>query len=353
MFESIVGQESANKTLDSMIKSNRMPHALLFVGPYGVGKGEMALEVARVLLCENGLNSMCKTCRSCIRTSKIGHPDLHILFPYKAPPPKVKDYTSWLDGLIEYKKLIWKEAYSPVVFEKGRQIVTGLVSEVQNMLLESSFEGGRKVCIILSADRLNNKTANSLLKIFEEPPEGVHFILTTEQLSSVLPTIVSRASIVRFRRLKIEEIESYLEKNGVDDPIKRFSYASLGDGSIKNAKAYAFDDKADIRSRAFEMYKSIAFGEPDDVVSGGFPFVYSRDFLEAEEYINGFVLFTKSVLECKLGKFNENEEYSDTIKTLSRSTDLPLLHRLSARLEEGLEMLSRNVSISMVLTSIS
>lgn len=255
MFEGIIGQEHVKKTLGSMMESGRIPHAFLFAGPNGTGKGELAFELARLLLCENGTASGCTSCRACQRASRLEHPDLHVLFPYRMQPSKSDEYASWMDGFQEHRRLLASEPYAPVVYDKARQIVVGLVNEVYERLMESSFEGGRRVCIIIAADRLNTKTGNALLKILEEPPEGVHFILTTEQLSQVLPTITSRTSIVRFRRLRVDEIAEHLEHSGLSDTGKCRSVAAASDGSMKTARALAFSDSAEVMSRACAIFE--------------------------------------------------------------------------------------------------
>ncbi|MBN1291451.1 MAG: hypothetical protein JXB48_06385 [Candidatus Latescibacteria bacterium] len=351
MFEGIIGQEAAKKTIGSMITTDRIPHALLFAGPYGVGKGETALEIARKLLCVNGLKSDCTTCNSCKRAVKLEHPDLHILFPFRAQKSS-ESMSAWVDELQSSKKGIVSELYAPIVYEKSRQIVVDLVREVYERLLESSFEGGRKVCVIFNADRLNVHTANSLLKILEEPPSGVHFILTAEKLSYVLPTIVSRASVVRFRRLTEKEITAFLEKKHGLDHEKSVLYASLAEGSLKTAKAYAFESKSDIRIRSYDMYKDVALGDHDDAVSQAYSFSWSRDVAEAEELIEGFILCTGSVLKQKYGMDRYHNNDPENIVKLSRLTDIDSLYRLAVRLEEGLEMLGRNVNIPTVMTSI-
>ncbi len=170
MFESVIGQEQAKKTLSSMIESGRIPHTLLFAGPNGVGKGETAFELARMLLCREGVASGCDSCGSCLRAAKLEHPDLHLLFPFRRPPDGSSEYQKWMDSLQEHRELITREKYAPVAYEKSRSIVVDLVNDVYERLMESSFEGGRRVCVILYADMLNVKTANTLLKILEEPP---------------------------------------------------------------------------------------------------------------------------------------------------------------------------------------
>ena len=144
------GITSGKKHVTPMMESERIPHSLLFAGPYGVGKGETAFEIARMLLCENGISSGCTTCGSCRRVSKFEHPDLHILFPFKAPPEKAENYEKWMEGIQEHRKLLAEEQYAPVIYEKGRQIVAVLVNEINTWLQESSFEGGYKICVILS-----------------------------------------------------------------------------------------------------------------------------------------------------------------------------------------------------------
>lgn len=352
MFENIVGQETAKKTIGSMIETGRIPHALLFVGSYGVGKGETALDLARMLLCENGPGSGCSACSSCNRSSKIEHPDLHVLFPFRAPPKTAEKYGPWADELVNHKKVLAGELYAPIVYEKGRQIVVDLVREVNERLQESSFEGGRKVCVILNADRLNDVTSNTMLKILEEPPDGVHFILTAERLSSVLPTITSRSSVVRFRRLTETEIAAGLENMFGVEPDSSISNAAMAEGSLKTAKAFAFENKADVRTKAFDLYRTIASGRTDEVVTQVLPYVRSRDVVEAEELIGGFTLFTRSILKKKYGIAFRNGGCSEIITALSDVTDLFALRNLSVKLEESLEMLGRNVNISTVLTSI-
>ncbi|MFC1539732.1 hypothetical protein ACFL6H_09935, partial [Candidatus Latescibacterota bacterium] len=270
--------------------------------------GEMAIELARLLLCENGPESECATCSACYRASKLEHPDLYILFPFRAPPQTAEQRSLWADELFSHRKRLSEAAYPTVIYERGLIIPRDLVDEVREKLFESSFEGGRKVCVILNADKLNATTSNLLLKILEEPPAGVHFILTTERVSSVLSTIVSRSSVIKFRRLREDEIKYYLDNNGELEREKVVSYVKSAGGSIKTAKALAFENKGETIKRAFELYNTVAYGEPEDVVSNVLLFTRSRDLIEAEEVINGFSLYTKSILEKKLGVSSKNNK---------------------------------------------
>lgn len=333
-----------------MLASGNIPHALLFAGPYGAGKAETAFELARLLLCERGHGSGCGVCGSCVRAARLEHPDLHVLFPFRAKP-ETND-GEWFEELDAYRRLLAGEPYPAVVSERGRQIVIYLVNEVRERLLESSLEGGRKVCVILGAEHLNAKTANSLLKILEEPPEGVQFILTAERVSSVLPTIVSRASVIRFRRLREEEIAGFLAGIPGITPERRDVCARLAGGSIRSAKAFALDRKDDLRERAFDLYERAAAGNPDDAVSSAAGFLWSKETVNTEELVGGFALYTKSVLEWKCGIPPRAGGRPEMVRKLAESADFPALDRLSARLQEGLEMLGRNVGIALIMTKL-
>jgi hypothetical protein len=334
-----------------MLESERIPHAILLAGPYGVGKSETALEFARLLLCAKGPLSGCTSCSACHRVVRLEHPDIHVLFPFRSRPDKKEKEAEWLEELQKHRESL-KEDYPPIVYEKARVLVVELVNEVYERLLESSFEGGRRVCIVHLAERLNDKTGNMLLKILEEPPEGGFFILTTERISSVLPTIVSRSSVLRFRRLTRKEIEDYLKKYPELSPEQRAACALFGEGSVKTAKAFAFHNRADVRTQSFDMYRAVALGGPEAVIAFAAPFQWSKEILDAEELINGFALYTRSILEVKSGISRDDNGYPGQFRELAEAADIGSLNRLSTGLEHGLEMLGRNVNISMVMTKL-
>lgn len=354
LFPAVIGQEQALSVLEGMLRSERIPHALMFAGPWGVGKGEAAFNFAGKLLCEKGADAACGTCGACIRAAKLEHPDLHVLFPFRSMPDGAESRNGWLDELASHRQRLAGEPYAPIVYEKGRQIVKGLVEDVRDRLMESSLEGGRKVCVILGADRLNRTTGNLLLKILEEPPAGVHFILTTERLSTVLPTITSRSSMVRFRRLRPAEIVTYLESAGELPADRIVSIAQSADGSIKTARSLAFEDHEDFLTGATTMYLETATGRPDSVIGQVVPFLWSRDELGAEELLNGFVHCTRTVLNASQGRITaeKNGIHAGEIAALAERTDIGSLHRLAHTLEDGLEMLGRHVNISTVLSTV-
>lgn len=352
MFESIVGQEHVKGTLGAMLSSGAVPHSLLFAGPHGVGKAETAFELARLLLCREGTMSGCSTCGPCVRAAKLEHPDLHLLFPTRAKPKKKEEESQWYDEITTHRGLLASGPYAPVYYEKSAQIVIGLVDEVRERLLETSFEGGRRICLVLSADRLNQTTGNTLLKILEEPPDGVHFILTAERASSVLPTIVSRSTVLRFRRLTSAEIAGWLVRyDGIPNE-QASSSAMRAEGSLKAARGFSTEGASGLRERAFEIYERAALGSADSVIAESSPFLWSRDVLEAEELIGGFARMSRAVLLRRAGCASSGEMGDGIVEKLAGRTNTELLGRLGKSFEEGLDMLGRNVNISLVMTKV-
>jgi DNA polymerase-3 subunit delta' len=81
-FQDIVGQTDTIKTLKHMVGSNHLPHALLLLGPNGIGKRTLALALSQYLLCTNRTDDdSCGECAACSKTAKLIHPDVHFSFP--------------------------------------------------------------------------------------------------------------------------------------------------------------------------------------------------------------------------------------------------------------------------------
>ena len=170
--------------LKQTLSSERCPHAFLFYGPSDIGKYETAINVAKFLNCENkNDNNFCDKCDQCRAINNLSHSDLFIV---------KKD---------DKKKEI-------VVDQIGDSKTDGsLIFNLRN----SRLSGNYKICIIKDIDYLNKFAANNLLKILEEPPANTIFMLTTNNLKTVLDTIKSRCSIINFNLLNKAEIFKILE----------------------------------------------------------------------------------------------------------------------------------------------
>ncbi|MBI5331229.1 MAG: DNA polymerase III subunit delta' [Betaproteobacteria bacterium] len=156
-----------------------MPHAILLSGAKGVGKLELALELARWLLCQRPhAEGACGDCDACNWFDQGNHPD------FRRVEPKTED---------EAEEGVENEAKPKTKPKKGaRPIPVEAVREVTEFLNLSSHRGGWRVALFHPAEAMNAAAANALLKTLEEPPERVLLLLVSHQPGRLLPTVLSR-----------------------------------------------------------------------------------------------------------------------------------------------------------------
>jgi DNA polymerase III subunit delta' len=216
-WNDILGQVRVKQLLQRFFESNRIPHALLFYGPEGVGKEAVAIEFARVLNCEQGSWNACGQCKSCIQFRTLHHPRLKLVFPLPSHDESKDD--SALDNLkdAELQELHVqmdekaRNPYHRISIPNAQGIKISSIRDIQHEAGFRAAESGRTVFVLCEADRMNVNAANALLKTLEEPSGGVLLILTTAKKDSLLPTILSRCQQVRFDPLTETEILAGLD----------------------------------------------------------------------------------------------------------------------------------------------
>jgi DNA polymerase III delta' subunit len=191
-----------------------MPHALLLAGAPGVGKGTLAEDIAAALLCiapDPALRPD-RTCRACRAVEHGNHPDLHRLEPSGA------GYVIPIGG--------------PGREERG---VRDLVRELSLL----PVEGGARVAIITSADRMTEDAQAAFLKTLEEPPAGTVLLLTAADEERLLDTIRSRCVRIRLGPVPRREIEDLLVDAGLAEAPVAARLARLSGGRPGEAVALA------------------------------------------------------------------------------------------------------------------
>ncbi|WP_456103772.1 DNA polymerase III subunit [Prevotella sp.] len=245
-FSEVIGQEAVKERLINMVNEGRLPHALLFCGPQGVGKMALAMAFASYLLAGDETNEpispIASNARAMLRNWE--HPDLHFSYPTIKLPSMSSDHQPISNDFAkEWHTLIMKGTYftmnqwmKQMEATTQQAIITGAESdELSRILSLKSSQGGYKVSIIWLPERMNLTSANKLLKLLEEPPQGTVFLMVCEEPEKLLETIRSRTQRIDLKRIDDKAIEQALvEKRGIDNDAA-YRIARIAHGSWTKA----------------------------------------------------------------------------------------------------------------------
>ena len=200
--DNIVGHQKQRAQLTDDMTCNNVAHAYLFVGPPHVGKFTIARWFAReLLLCGVPPENQEEVTHS---IDRLFHPDLLVLDQL------------WIEDACEDWELIAGTSNVPQQHRAKAAVKTDMIGiddirAIQERLHESRM-GKFSCCLVRSIERMHSAAANAFLKILEEPPEGRVFILTTQSLSDVLPTVVSRMRKIHFTTLPDAQLHALLHQ---------------------------------------------------------------------------------------------------------------------------------------------
>ncbi len=187
----------------------RLPHAILFHGPEGIGKTAFAEACAQSLLCETPVadGHACGKCDACGWFTQYSHPD------YRRVRPEILDDGEGAegeDGEAETKKA--KSTKAP-----SKEIKIDQVRALSDFMNISTHRSGMRVITLYPAEALNTAAANSLLKMLEEPPPRTMFLLVTNSIDRLLPTILSRCRKFALTMPNKDEALAWLKEQQVRD----------------------------------------------------------------------------------------------------------------------------------------
>lgn len=186
----------------------RRAHALLLHGRAGIGKYDFAREFSQAILCahQDESGQACGTCSSCNWFNEESHPDFRLLSP-------------------EQESESDEEGAAAKKTKKKTQISVAQIRELSEFLNMSSHRSdGSRVVLIHPAEALNLASANALLKMLEEPAQGVIFILVTHQLQRLLPTIISRCQKISMPIPSDALALAWLNEQGVLNAKEQLAY---------------------------------------------------------------------------------------------------------------------------------
>ena len=229
-FREIVGHRRLKRLLARAVHSGTLPPSLVFAGPEGVGKKQVAYALAQALNCLQpvehaaGERDACGTCASCNRIARGLHPDV-----------------------LQVKRADDK---STIAVAQAREIV--------RQVGYRPFEAQHRVVVIDNADDLGTDSQDALLKTLEEPPGRNVFVLVTSRPNLLSTTVRSRCCVLRFAPLTALEIADALVNTQGFDGADARAAAALSGGSFSRAAGAASSERAQARDIAAAVLQAAA-----------------------------------------------------------------------------------------------
>lgn len=264
-FSDIPGHDDVKARLRQLVADNRRPHAILLHGPSGIGKMAIARAFVQYIHCMNPSDEgdACGKCPACVQHRNFNHIDTFYSYPVVKPegktePPVSSDYINEWRDFMNGRVFMDQERWTSVFAKKNAQPIH-YVTESSAMVKWLSTTGHAASCkaiIMWLPERMNEDTANKLLKLVEEPLGDAMIILVSDDPEGILPTIRSRCQPIRMNRYDDTTIARYLadyhKELSANDAA---ALAHIADGSMAKAIALADDDYSN--GRNLELFKQL------------------------------------------------------------------------------------------------
>jgi len=249
LFNQVIGQLEIKAKLRNLVENNRLSHALLLNAPEGAGGLPLALAFTQYLVCERVSKAetgfdfpveSCNKCPSCIKASKLAHPDIHYVYPVIVrktgeKPLSTEFITEWREFITQFP---YGNIYDWLLFiqsdNKQGNISAIECNEINRKLSLKSFEGGYKILLMWMPEYLGNE-GNKLLKLIEEPPPDTLFILVSENEAQILSTILSRLQIIRLPKPAVKDIQEALISRAGVGPEQARQLAAVSEQNYREA----------------------------------------------------------------------------------------------------------------------
>jgi DNA polymerase III subunit delta' len=254
-FDSFLGNSAAVQNLREMLRAERVPGALLFTGPEGVGKKTLALMMAKAMVCERLADDFCGECPHCKRAEEMLVGAAEDLSRRR----EIKESARRVEGLVYFDL--------QVIAPFTRYILTEQIRLLRQIAYTRPFEFPRRILIIDQAQAIHWQAVDLLLKVLEEPPATTTFILVCPNASELRLTIRSRCQRIAFSPVDEDSIVKLLAAQSRLPEAKRALVARLSGGSV--GKALGFDLAAYLERREpwLQFLESLARGLGPDAAS--------------------------------------------------------------------------------------
>jgi DNA polymerase-3 subunit delta' len=310
-------QAEAWAALSARLQEGRLPHALLFTGPAGVGKRHLGGLFTQALLCEARREdgTPCGACRGCLLFAAGSHPDHLLMVPE----------------------------------EEGKGLTVDQARGVAAFQVLTPKYGSRKAVLVAPADRLNVNAANALLKTLEEPTAGTVIVLVTDRPTALLPTIRSRCQRVELPAVPPAQALPWLTER-LAEGLDAATLLAQAAGAPLLALSHAGGEEVAARAAAFDAFEAVAAGRsvPVTVAEGWHGLGAERVLAWVYGWLADMARLRAGAAAAQL----TNPGLAARLQPLAERVDLATLHRQLERTTQALRLARGQVNGQMLLEEI-
>ena len=349
----VINHSKIINDINVALQNNRLPQSIIITSYEYGDHFRVAIEIALKLNCQN-LNSElqpCYECNNCKSILTLNTPDVIVLLPAPTRKNEVEILDEFRRTFIEFPYITLFE-WSKNITAGSKQLIISVddIRTLKEKLVYKNFVLKNRVVIIWYSETMNTQAANALLKSLEEPTINTYFILTTENYSTLLPTITSRCQRFILDKIPYELIKDYLINNEGVPQNKAEIIAKLSDGSLSNAYRLIKDIEdnsmlEDLKTLLGHSYR----GKLEKLNEFANKFAHSNK--EYQKFFLNYVLQKfRAAMLLQLGITKDtlilNKE-KQIVDYLAKTMDQNLLIYLIEEIDKGIQDISRNVNAQL------
>ena len=353
IFLGIQGQESALNLLTEIYTKKRIPNALLFSGTEGIGKFFSAIQFLKLLNSQSDSTSLKKI-------TNLSEPYIKYIIPLprgknetNSDTPTSKLSQDVLDEVNQQIKLKSENPYHKIDIRKANNIKINSIREINKIVSLNFDEIAYRGIILSDAHKMTTEAQNAFLKNLEEPPEGIIYILITDNPDLLLTTIKSRCWEVNFSPLREEYLSSILRDkfNFTSDD---FSYIlPFANGSVTNAIFLKENNTKDLLHKTILILRYSLAKKYFTAITEFNSIIENNSVSSFQMIIDLIISWLNDTLKQKHGILNISfQEYSETLEKFNLRYGKTKIYRLISKLIEYRNAPNRNVSLNLLALNV-
>jgi len=358
-FDQFLGNERIVSALKGMLARERMPSALLFTGPRGIGKFTLARMFAQAANCERLKDDFCGECDSCQKIARLADTDTLVEQGLTERGESADAAAVERQPLIlQTNPDVWAIVPDPVRLRTPVARPMIRVGQLRAVQRAASFrpQGRRRVFILDGADTMRWNDADVFLKILEEPPDTSTLILIAPRPDSVLPTIRSRCLQFHFAPAESKQVEEFLAERTELKPAERKLAAQLSEGNPGAALALDLDASSRLRRTVLQLIAQSVEGKNYSAIFKDTAQLAKQEKESFENILALFYSLLTDLLELSVNPkalVPRNPDLRRELEDLGKKVDLGWVARAAASLDELSARHRRNVGRQLGLDAVS